>query len=256
MQNIFKNCFDCIDKGFIGIFGVFIVAIKKRYLKVFRLFFKERPVIAIRVRTNAGAVFEGFYHCALVAAKLSWNPDDDVEALWREWAVPRHGANAEAVIAAMKSSEKAAVAAFSPLGLGAPTESFFANSAERRESLLRYTNRFFLPEGIAALAPTKENIARVVAEKDAAFAQLNGNGERFDWLRAQLKVARALDGALWRYFHLRACAKDGRLDADDFAGIEADFKTVRALCKNVCPGLGSPIPLMRDIRDKARHLQK
>ena len=196
--------------------------------------------------------------------QLSWNPNDDVEALWREWAVPRHGTNAEAVVAAMKSSEKAAVAAFSPLGLGAPTESFFANSAERRESLLRYTNRFFLPEGVSALAPTKENIARVIAEKDAALADLDkalvGRDDpiapqRFDWLRAQLKVARALDGALWRYFHMRECAKEGRIDADDLAGIEADFETVRALSKDVCQGLGSPIPLMRDIRDKARQLR-
>ena len=186
--------------------------------------------------------------------QLSWNPNDDVESLWREWALPRHSASAEAVIAAMKSSERATVAAFSPLGLGAPTESHFAKSVERRESLLRYTNRFFLPEGIAALAPAKENIARVIAEKDAALAQLKGDGERFDWLRAQLKVSRALDGALWRYFHLRECAKEGRIDTDDLAGIEADFETVRSCVKDVCPGLGSPIPLMRDILDKARQL--
>jgi len=186
--------------------------------------------------------------------QLSWNPGDDVEALWREWAVARHGAKAEAVIAAMKSSERASVAAFSPLGLGAPTESFFANSAERRESLLRYTNRFFLPEGIAALAPTKENVARVVAEKDAALAALKGDGERFDWLRAQLVVSRALDGALWRYFHLRECAKDGRFDADDMNGIDAAFEEVVSCRKDLCQGLGSPIPLIRDIRDKARRL--
>ena len=228
--------------------------------------------------------------------QLSWNPNEDVESLWREWAVPRHGTNAESVIAAMKSSERATVAAFSPLGLGAPTESFFANTAERRESLLRYTNRFFLPEGIAALAPTKENIARVIAEKDAALAQLDATlvgaprhslrsacslphesrtparggyfqGDRsgrvgdaplpmlrFDWLRAQLKVSRALDGALWRYFHMRECAQEGRIDTDDLSGIEADFETVRSCVKDVCPGLGSPVPLMRDIRDKARQL--
>ena len=186
--------------------------------------------------------------------QLSWDPDDDVEALWREWAVPRHGKNADAMIAAMKSTERASVVAFSPLGLGAPTESFFANSAERRESLLRYTNRFFLPEGIAALAPTKENIARVLAEKDAALAQLKGKGERFDWLRAHLKATRTLDGALWRYFHLRESAKEGRPDAKDLAGIEADYKTIRANGKDVCPGLGSPVPLIRDIRDKARRI--
>ncbi len=186
--------------------------------------------------------------------QLSWNPNEDVEALWREWAVLRHGRNAEAVVAAMKTTERAAVAAFSPLGLGAPTESFFANSAERRESLLRYTNRFFLPEGIAALAPTKENVARVVAEKDAALAELKGEGERFDWLRAQLKVSRALDGALWRYFYLRELAKADKTDAAVLAEIDADFETVRSLCKAVCPRLGSPLALMRDIRDKARQL--
>ena len=204
--------------------------------------------------------------------QLSWNPHDDVEMLWREWAVPRHGADAEKVIAAMKASEQATVAAFSPLGLGAPTESFFARTAERRESLLRYTNRYFLPEGRAALAPTRENIARVIAEKDAAIAEIDrvlsvgrvvptrrgGLGtdrptseERFGWLRAQLLVSRALDGALWRYFHLRACAKNGLTDAEDISGINADFETVRKHHRELCPGLGSPVALMRDIREKA-----
>ena len=186
--------------------------------------------------------------------QLSWNPDDDVEGLWREWAKARHGKKADAVIAAMKSTERASIAAFSPLGLGAPTESYFANSAERRESLLRYTNRYFLPDGKAALAPTRENVARVVAEKDAALAQLKGEGERFDWLRSQLIVSRALDGALWRYFHLRECAKEGQTDFEDLSGIDADFEMVKAHGKELCPGLGSPVPLIRDIRDKARQL--
>ena len=204
--------------------------------------------------------------------QLSWNPHDDVEMLWREWAVPRHGADAEKVIAAMKASERASVAAFSPLGLGAPTESFFARTAERRESLLRYTNRYFLPEGQAALAPTRENIARVIAEKDTAIAEIDrvlsvgrvvptrrgGLGtdrptseERFGWLKAQLLVSRALDGALWRYFHLRACAKNGLTDAEDISGINADFEAVRKHHRELCPGLGSPVALMRDIREKA-----
>ena len=204
--------------------------------------------------------------------QLSWDPHDDVESLWREWAAPRHGADAEKVIAAMKASERATVAAFSPLGLGAPTESFFARTAERRESLLRYTNRYFLPEGRAALAPTRENIVRVIAEKDAAIAQLDTalmaghsprerrdglgtdrptNEERFGWLRAQLLVSRALDGALWRYFHLRDCAKNGLTDAEDIHGIDADFEMVRRCRKELCPNLGNPVALIRDIREKA-----
>ena len=187
--------------------------------------------------------------------QLSWDPHDDVESLWREWAAPRHGANAEKVIAAMKASERAAVAAFSPLGLGAPTESFFARTAERRESLLRYTNRYFLPEGRVALAPTRENIARVIAEKDAAIAAIDRvlptHPERFGWLRAQLLVSRALDGALWRYFHLRDCAKNGLTDTEDLLGIKADFEMVKRHREELCPGLGSPVALMRDISEKA-----
>jgi len=187
--------------------------------------------------------------------QLSWNPYDDVESLWREWAKPRHGANAEKVIAAMKASERAAVAAFSPLGLGAPTESSFARTVERRESLLRYTNRYFLPEGKAALAPTSENVARVIAEKDAALAVMDAvcptDDERFRWLRAQLVVSRALDGALWRYFHLRECVRNGQADAGDLAAINADFEMVRKHHAELCPGLGSPMALIRDIREKA-----
>ena len=75
--------------------------------------------------------------------------------------------------------------------------------------------------------------------------------ERFGWLRAQLLVSRALDGALWRYFHLRACAKNGLTDAEDISGINDDFETVRKHHRELCPGLGSPVALMRDIREKA-----
>ena len=204
--------------------------------------------------------------------QLSWNPDDDVEALWREWAEPRHGKDAEMVIAAMKATERATTAAFSPLGLGAPTESFFAGSVVRRESLLRYTNRYFLPEGKAALAPTKENIARVVAEKDAAISALDAAlrpadgrprpsplvAERFSWLRAQLEATRAADGALWRYFYLRELAKSGKTDAEVSGEIDRDIEAVRRLTKDgaLCAGLGSPVPLMRDIAEKAKTLNR
>ena len=77
---------------------------------------------------------------------------------------------------------------------------------------------------------------------------------RFDWLRAQLVVTRALDGALWRYFYLRELAKDGRTDADVLSEIDADFDAVARHGAEVCPGLGRPFALMRDIRDKAHAL--
>ena len=78
--------------------------------------------------------------------------------------------------------------------------------------------------------------------------------QRFDWLRAQLVVTRALDGALWRYFYLRELAKDGRTDAYILSEIDADFDAVARHGAEVCPGLGRPFALMRDIRDKAHAL--
>ena len=198
--------------------------------------------------------------------QLSWNPHDDVERLWREWAVPRHGRDADAVVVAMKATERAAVAAFSPLGLGAPTESFFAGSVARRESLLRYTNRYFLPEGKAALAPTLENVSRVIAEKDDAIKELDvalrpvvghlcpTTVERFGWLRAHLEATRALDGALWRYFYLREGGGVGTDHAaETLAEIGADLEAIRRLAKDgsLCAGLGSPVSLMKDIFSKS-----
>lgn len=214
--------------------------------------------------------------------QLSWNPSDDVEALWREWACPVYGEGAEAAIAAMKLSEYASAAAFSPLGLGAPTESRFAGTIQRREDLLRYTNRQYPDaEGSASafLAPTKENTLAVVREKtywldriaaararlgsDAASAELN---LRLGWLETQLVVTRALDGALWRYRYLRHLRDMGTTDIEAMKEIEADFQTIREhgprlfghspdlklSCYREIAGereisLRSPVPLMRDI---------
>ncbi len=39
---------------------------------------------------------------------------------------------------------------FTALGLGSDTNSGFPNSIARRETLLKYTNRYFLPEGAQA----------------------------------------------------------------------------------------------------------
>ena len=51
--------------------------------------------------------------------------------------------------------------------------------------------------------------------------------------------------------YLPAGAKNGLTDAEDISGINADFETVRKHHRELCPGLGSPVALMRDIREKA-----
>jgi hypothetical protein len=196
--------------------------------------------------------------------QLSWNPGEDEDDLWREWAEPLYGANWGAVVAAMKASEAASVASFSPLGLGAPTESVFAKNVERRESLLRYTNRYFLEEGKAALEPTQTNVGRVIAQKDAALAGLDaalaklGKGVvddadlvRFGWLRAHLAASRELDANLWRLRLLKRRRTLG-MPADDLprAIKEAASKVYASKCR-FPREIGSPVPLMTDICSQA-----
>ena len=222
--------------------------------------------------------------------QLTWDPGEDVDALWREWAAPRFGKGADDMIAALKLSENAAAVSFSPLGLGAPTESRFATTIGRREDLLRYTNRTFLPEGRAALAPVKENIARVVAEKDKALADvaamerhiakaaaaepdhpwLEEARVRTAWLKTHLVCTRALDGALWRWHYLKALSISAATDPAAMRGIEDDFAVIRANHKKLfehspdlklsfydtpCGDreitLRSPVPLMREIHSNA-----
>ena len=202
------------------------------------------------------------YH---VWRQLSWNPDEDTEVLWREWAEPLYGKNWKCVVTAMKASEKASVASFSPLGLGAPTESVFAKNVERRESLLRYTNRYFLPEGKASLEPTEANVARVVAEKDAACAALDaalagiGKGvlseadlERFGWLRAHLAASRELDANLWRLRLLKRRKEEGAPTDALLRQMEEGLANVRRLGRAFPREMGSPVSLMADICSQAR----
>ena len=197
------------------------------------------------------------YH---VWRQLSWDPNEDTEALWREWAEPLYGKDWKSVVTAMKASETASVASFSPLGLGAPTESVFAKNVERRESLLRYTNRYFLPEGKASLKPTQANVERVVAEKDAAIAELDaalagigkgvlsdGDVERFGWLRAHLVASRELDANLWRLRLLKQQRELGRPTDALLRQMEEGLAKVRVLGRAFPREIGSPVSLMADI---------
>ena len=197
--------------------------------------------------------------------QLSWNPGEDVDALWREWAEPLYGGEWKAVVNALKAAEIASVASFSPLGLGAPTESGFAKNVARRESLLRYTNRYFLPEGKAALEPTQENVARVIAQKDAAIAALDaavaalGKGVvadadlvRFGWLRSHLVASRELDANLWRLRLLKRQRELGEPTDALQRQLDEGLAKVRALKRDFPRELGSPVPLMADICSEAR----
>lgn len=193
--------------------------------------------------------------------QLAWDPADDPARIWSDWAAPRYGRHAPAVVAALQVSERAAAVSFSPLGFGAPTESAFAKTVTRREDLLRYTNRQYLPAYQKFLEPTQENIARVIAEKDDALAALDAAVEklphdvelrrRFAWLRTHLVVSKALDEGLWRFRRIRYLSGQQQGAPEELEAVKRCLGVVQAEAPKLFAGsdftLGSPLPLMRDI---------
>ncbi|HYX42529.1 MAG TPA: hypothetical protein VE821_12565, partial [Pyrinomonadaceae bacterium] len=79
--------------------------------------------------------------------ELSWNTNADLDKVWLDWAVAIYGARAAPhIVKALKLSEEAVYRTFSTLGMGSDTNSDFAGQIARRETLLMYTNRYYLPE--------------------------------------------------------------------------------------------------------------
>lgn len=157
------------------------------------------------------------------AKELSWNVGADLNEIWNNWAVPIYGEKAAPhIIKALQLSEDAVNLTFSVLGLGSSTNSDFVGSIARKETLLRYTNRYYLPEYAQYLEPNKENIELVIDEKQRCMqgidqmlqeleqakpfltaAQSDELQTRFNWLKGFAICRQHLDISLWRYRYLR-----------------------------------------------------
>jgi hypothetical protein len=227
--------------------------------------------------------------------ELSWEVNKDTDTIWMEWAVPIFGEKAAPhIIKALKLSEEVVNRLFSVLGLGSDTNSGFASNIQRRETLLKYTNRYFLPEGVNALVPTKENIQRVIDEKNDCMKKLDEMfhelelakpflrpeqaqelATRLDWLKEFAVVNRNLDESLWRYRYLRYEASLLTTDPEQMKYLAAAYDTVKEhqsrlfrfdphqkfSCYSVPlgqlarrPSLGNPVPLMKELYDESRAL--
>jgi len=227
--------------------------------------------------------------------RLSWNVNSDLARVWREWAVPIYGEQAAPhVIKALQLSEEVVNRTFSTLAMGSSTNSDFAHTIERRETLLKYTNRYYLPEYAKSLEPTKENIQRVIDEKAECqqkitemFAELEQAHPflkkdqfeelrtRFDWLR-QFAIASAhLDESLWRYRYLRYLASMLTTDPEQLKYLARNYDAVKEDQKRlfrfdpgqkfscystplgqlkIAPSLGSPVPLMKELYEQSKTL--
>ena len=225
--------------------------------------------------------------------ELSWNPNADVNQIWADWAEPIYGKQAAPhIIKALRLSEEATYRTFSPLGMGSSTNSDFAGNIARREALLRYTNRYYLPEFAKFLEPTKENIQRIAEEKASCLAKIDEMlheldlakpgltkaqaeelATRFNWLKEFAIVNTTLDESLWRYRYLRHEAAMLTTDARQIQALDEAYARVREHApllfrydpnqKFSCydrplgqlrtrPGLGNPLPLMKEIYEASK----
>jgi hypothetical protein len=225
--------------------------------------------------------------------ELSWQVNKDPDVIWMEWAVPIYGEKAARhVVNALKLSEKAVNRLFSTLGLGTDTNSGFTDNIRRRETLLKYTNRYYQTDTAKFLEPTKENIQHVIDEKneclkliDEMFHELelarpylrkeqaDELNTRFDWLREFGRVDRYLDESLWRYRYLRGQAAMLTTDPEQMKYLAQAYDAVKEhqarlfrfdprqkfSCYNVPLGmlnrrlsLGNPMPLMQELYNESR----
>lgn len=224
--------------------------------------------------------------------ELSWQVNKNVDQIWMEWAVPIFGPKAaRSIVDALKLSENVVDRLFSTLGLGTDTNSGFPGSIQRRETLLKYTNRYYLPQYARFLKPTKENIQRVIEEKAECLKEINKMFQdldaarpyltkaqadelqtRFEWLKQFAIVNRNLEVSLWRYRYLRYEASLLTTDPGQMKYLAQAYDAVKAhrkllfqfnpnqrfSCYDVPlgqlarkPSLGNPMPLMRQLYDRS-----
>jgi hypothetical protein len=224
--------------------------------------------------------------------QLTWDIDANLDEVWLRWATLTYGkAAAPAMRTFMRLSEEAVYRCFSPLGHGSATNSDFATTIARRETLLRYTNRYYLPEYAAFLEPTLENVQRVAKEKAECLqhieamgaaleaarpylteAQRNELTTRLDWFHHFAVCNVTLDLSLWRFRYLRGLAAKLTTDPAQIKELAAAYDLIEAeapklfqfdpALKFSCytvplgelqrrPALGDPRPLMHQIYNES-----
>lgn len=227
-------------------------------------------------------------NCIYAWRELTWNVNVNLDTMWHEWATEVYGAAAApAMVRFMRASEDACTWCWCPLGHGSSTNADFAGNIARREVLLRYTNRYYLPEYAAYLEPTLENVDRMVKqqadcmhridEMAAALeearphlteAQLGEITTRFNWFRHFATCNTTLDVSLWRFRYLRGLAAKLTTDPKQMKELAAAYDLIEAESPKLfqydksqklsmyrvtlgelqrAPALGNPRPLMHEI---------
>ena len=231
-------------------------------------------------------------HCIYAWRELSWNVNVDINRMWLDWATAIYGlAAAPEIVKFMRASEDACTWCWSPLGHGSSTNADFAGSVARREVLLRYTNRYYLPEYAVYLEPTLENIDRMVKQQADCMKRLDEMASalasarphlteaqaaelttRLDWFRHFAICNTTLDVSLWRFRYLRALAAKLTTDPKQMKELAVAYDLVEAEAQKLfqfdpaqklscyrmplgeigrAPNLGNPRSLMHDIYNQS-----
>ncbi len=241
------------------------------------------------MQTNYDVYADILNNCQLYAwRELTWNVNTPVDTIYADWSQQIYSPEAAPYMAkAMQLSEDAVYKTFSPLGFGSSTNSDFAGTIDRRETLLRYTNRNYLPDYTKYLEPSKENIDLIVAEKQKCLSDIDQMHQainaasphltlsqrqeietRFDWFKQFAICNVTLDISLWRFRYIRALANMLTTDPSQLEPLAEAWDTVtktqpllfryKASQKFACydvplgdlrrpPALGNPLPLMHEL---------
>ena len=227
-------------------------------------------------------------NCIYAWRELTWNINVNLDTMWHEWATQVYGeAAAPAMVKFMKASEDACTWCWCPLGHGSSTNADFAGTIARREVLLRYTNRYYLPEYAAYLEPTLENVQRMEKQKADCMAKIDEMAAaleaarphlteaqaaevatRFDWFKHFAICNTTLDVSLWRFRYLRGLAAKLTTDPKQMKELAAAYDLIEAETPKLfqydkaakfsmyrvplgevgrAPNLGNPRTLMHDI---------
>jgi len=180
---------------------------------------------------------------------LSWNIQTPIDQIWTKWAEQFYSTKAiPYIVDALKLSEPVINDIFSTLGFGWDTNSEFPGTIDRREVLLMYTNRYYLPEYKRFLIPNKDNIKNVIQQKnlalkrvDSMFMYLNQAKSfltheqyeelytRFNWLKYVALVNKELEVSYWRYRYLRYLYSLRTTDTTQFSYISSSYMRVEQL---------------------------
>jgi hypothetical protein len=199
--------------------------------------------------------FETFY-------ALAWDRTASPELIWQRWATRTFGPEAgPRVVEIVRDGTRAMLGSMYVQGVSITSHHLFPECLERMRHLVVDRSAKLVDNGLAKIAPTAENVERIVAEKDEAIALCAAILERIERLRPLLPerssealrlsfglmyelalVYRELAELFWRYLRWSATLSevDREFQRMDLLPIVARFRQAIGRLRERVPSLWCP----------------